>query len=451
MKILCHVAPWCAEQFKVIAEAVSPDADIQFISGFRQLDRTGLVETYYRNVAADRGDDPDERDEETILRCRLLRSLPAEQARRHCSAMRGAIREVLLREKPDLIICESIDQFLHDILFQEADRQGVLAVGLIRTFVNNYFRFSARGEFQVVRSPEEAEIDEVLSLLTDARYIPKNLVPLKASLTKTYFRIYLSNHLRVLYFGLKRLLTGQRYNYHYWSSYKTTRELYAHLIPKRSFGDEDWRERLRRSSKPVLFIPLQHFPEATVDYWAEDTAMVDYPRRLLEFMERLAGAFTLLVKEHPGVWGYRKPAFYRQLEAVSGDVICAPTPTKGQECIELSSAVLVWTGSVGFEAALRGKPVLTTCTPYYATGPRFQKITLQTPLADILQFVRQTEANPITAAEQRDLIRHLLSGILPGQFKNDGSFDAGRADDIAQARRVGAWIQTCLVAPPDAP
>lgn len=442
IKILCHVAPWCKKQFDAIANGFSENSEIRFVSGFKDLDQTDLVSAYNKYVTSrDFELIKDERDSEVIARCRLLRSLPNKVAYRHVSAMRVSIREMLLREKPDVLICESVDQFLHDILFQEAEDLGIHGYGLIRTFVNNYFRISTRGEMQKVREVDDSEVKKVLDFLCDNQYIPQNLPKLKKNLLFTYFRIYFSNLARVIFFEAFRYLKNEPYNYHYWSSTRTTREMYAHIIPKFSFGNKDWKFKLDKSQKPVIFIPLQHFPEATVDYWAEDVEMVNYPERLIEIIKFLNSDFQILIKEHPGVWGFRKPEFYKDIENSSLNVVVCPTEISGQECISACDAVLVWTGSVGFEAALRGKPVLTTCTPYYASGARFKKININHDIDDIKKFIEQCKVNKITEQEKIQLVRYLLNGLLPGYFQNNGTYNELDPNDITAANKVGEYIR----------
>lgn len=442
MKILCHVGPWCSDQFKTIAEGFDASAKIRFVSGFRKLDQTGLVDAYYKYInAQDRMISSDPQDEEVILRCRLMRAIPNNLAKRHVSAMRQAIREMLLRESPDVFICESVDQYLHDLLFQETERLGVVGYGLIRTFVNGYFRISTRGEMQVVREPNAHEVSVILTNLIDDKYIPQNLVSLKRSLFQTYFKIYISNHMRIIYFAALRWITGEVYNYHYWSSILTTKKYYAHIIPRISFGDLEWRRRISKSNRLVIFIPLQHVPEATVDYWAEDVEMVDYENRLIAFINNLNSDFQILVKEHPGVWGFRKPSFYRAIERANSSFIVCPAAVSAQECVAASDAVLVWTGSVGFEAALRGKAVLTTCIPYYSIGSRFKKVTLTTANSEISDFIRNVSEAPITIEEQITMVRNLLCGIIAGTFKNDGKFDRFNQTDIDEAKHVGKYLR----------
>ena len=442
MNILCHVGPWCVDQFRTIAAGFDPGATIRIFSCFRKLDETGLVDAYYKYLDTEKEQFiSDPRDNEVIKRCRLLRALPYQKSNLHVFAMRLAVREMLLRERPDVVICESTDQYLHDLLFQESRSLNIPSYGLIRSFVNNHFRISTRGELQKVRIPQEDEVTEILHKLTDEQYIPQNLVELKRSLALTYFRIYLSNHARLIYFSALRFFSGELYNYHYWSSIQTVKNEYLHIIPRISLGDLNWKRKIAESNRLVIFIPLQHFPEATVDYWSENIEMIEYLKRLIELINELGKEFSILIKEHPGVWGFRKPSFYRAIEKTSSSVIICPTEVAAQECIAAADAVLVWTGSVGFEAALRGKPVLTTCSPYYASGARYKQISIKTGNNEVRDFIQQVKATRISIDEQRAMISHLLKGLLPGNFKNNGTFDSLNFDDIAEAKRLGEKLR----------
>lgn len=443
MKILCHVDPWCVDQFKRIAEGFEPRGEFVCVSGYRSIDQTGLSQAYYAYV-----DGPEDlegwgdgRDAEVIARCRLMRSLEPVTARRHVKAMRRAAREMLYRVKPDVFLSESIDQFLHDVLFQEVNDARIASFGMIRTFVNGYFRISERGEMRHARQPSEEEVSAIRERLSTEHYIPNNLIPLKRSPVFTYLRIMVSNNLRVVAFFLRRTLGREKYNYHYWVSERGTREHYQHVLPKWRFGSANWRDKLANVTRPIVYVPLQHFPEATVDYWADDLEELDYPQRLYAYVEKLRRDFHVLIKEHPGVWGFRKPSFYRPFEEMENVTICQ-TGEPSQNCLSVADAVLVWTGSVGFEAALRGKPVLTVCAPYYATGERFMRIRLDTRNDDICTFVDMCSSTPILSDEADKLVTHLMSGLLPGRFQNDGTFDRGNQGDVEDAVLIGRELRT---------
>lgn len=183
-------------------------------------------------------------------------------------------------------------------------------------------------------------------------------------------------------------------------------------------------------------------PEATVDYWCEDSNAVNYEDYLIKLVKRLKQDFLLLFKEHPNVLGYRNPRVYKQLLQMES-VVFAPTHTDSHELIDASDTVLVWTGSVGFEAAIRGKPVLTVCNPYYAHGNNFKKISLQTSVIEIKQFL-QSFNSQATAETNHELLTHILSGALPGRYIIDGSWSATNPEHINYAKNIAVQIKKYL-------
>ncbi len=183
-------------------------------------------------------------------------------------------------------------------------------------------------------------------------------------------------------------------------------------------------------------------PQATVDYWCEDLDAVDYDAYLLRLVHHLKSDFTLLFKEHPNVLGYRNPTLYNALSQIDS-VIFAPTQTNSHELVDASDAVLVWTGSVGFEAAIRGKPVLTTCDPYYVHGPSFKKISLQTPVTEVKRFLESFDHEAAVERNQ-ELLAHVLAGALPGRYIIDGSWSADKPEHVEYAKNIAVQIKGYL-------
>lgn len=437
MKILCHVGPNCKDQFEVIAKGLSVSSEVFFISGFSQVDAVGFARTYHNRVESwdkNISQPPSDEDIDMIARCRLLRSIPLNEAMIHIAATKEVTGEILDAIKPDFVLCESIDQFFTDILRIESERRNIRFIGLIRTFLNGYFRISARGEYVWSRKPDPEEVELMLSKLLQDSYLPSNLISIKKSLLSRYIKIWFPNLIKVPYFHMKRILTGEKFVYHYWATKLTTQQYYFHFLPKFKIHDDNWQEKLSKNVNPTIYIPLQHVPEATVDYWCDSLNVIDYEKTLIDFINKLSKDFNFLIKEHPGVLGFRKPSFYSKLSKLSEVTIC-PTGLPSQVCIDYAAAVLIWTGSVGFEAALRGKPVLALSNSYYSSGDHFFKIDRGTDIGEIKQFIESN--NHIAKSEQLVMMSHLLSGFIKGTFKNDGTFDKDNKEDVRDAYQIG--------------
>lgn len=440
LKILCHVGPWCVNQYKAIANSVDPDANVTLISGFKNFDETGFQSSYYNHVKNKSAKLTGLDEDDFILRCRLLRSLSRDEARLHLYSTRDAIAKVLDELKPDLVISEVVDQFLIDLLRHECNQRSIPFYGLVVSFINGYFRITGRGEKSQIRNNvKDDEVEKVLSRLVSVDYTPSFVKGRAAgwSLWKNlFYRLYKSN-LKIPYFYAKRYFSGELYNYHYWASYVSALENY-HLFPRIKLGKNSSLlvDEQKQTKKPRIYIPLQMYPEATIEYWCDELEVINYNEVLLQLVRKLSEDFEIIVKEHPNVLGLRNPSLYDQLNEIDGVFFCE-TFSGSNDLVGISDAVLVWTGSVGFEAALRGKPVLTMTEPYYMSGDRFKLIDLNTCTKDINDFIKSTKDIPI---DHRSMIKYVLHGLAPGKYKNDFSWSASNKSDVEDAAKIGVTI-----------
>jgi hypothetical protein len=349
--------------------------------------------------------------------------------------------EMLDREKPDLILSETIDSYVMDVLYFQSIEKGIPFIGLVPTFISGYFRVSARGEYNRSRVVSTNETASVLDRLLQKNYKPDFIKNNDSKLIIYALGRWLRNAIKIPYFLVKRLHRLERYNYHNWATLMVARDWFC-WIPNFNIGDKDWSYKIKKSEKPVIYIPLQMIPEATVDYWCENLEAIKYDSYLLNLVQHLSTDFTLLIKEHPNVLGYRNPRLYQLLQKNSA-VFFAPTAVNSHELIEASDAILVWTGSVGFEAAIRGKPVLTTCKPYYEIGPMFKYVDLLTESQDIKKFINGVQVQNMDQIQQ-ELIAHVLSGVLPGRYIIDGSWSQDNPEHQQYAKNIADQLKAHL-------
>ena len=439
MKIMCHVGPWSAGQYPAIARAISADAEITLASGHKKFDQTGLSSRYYDFLDRYQNDGHmvSAGDIDMIKRCRLLRALEPSEAKKHLDCMRFAIAEALDRFKPDLVFSETIDSFLMDLLYAECVRRDIRFIGLVPSFVNGYFRVTARGEHHTLRTPAPEEVQKVLSLLEEKNYHPAFLQDSKQRPCLSATKRWARNLIKPPYFFVKRAISGERYNYHYWATQIVSRQWF-HISPKLNLGDPGWEEKVRAAGKPIIYVPLQMIPEATVDYWCDSLEAVDYDNTLVRLIESLSDSFHFLIKEHPNVLGFRNPAIYKRLASLPGVTIC-PTYINSNRLVELSATLLVWTGTAGFEAAIRGRPVLALCNAYYMSGRKFKVISCHVDSGDVAGFLR-AQSGPLTHDEKTRMVEHLLSGLLPGKYTIDGTWDATNFKHRQDAQNIGVAL-----------
>jgi|GEM_PF-1042052 len=439
--VFCYIRPWNADQFTFLARQIAPAAQVIRCSEHVKVDEAGFSTGYYCHLKASilRQDLSLAGISETeiadvIRRCRLLRQLPSSEARRHVWAMGSAIADALDKYHPSLVLSLTIDSYIMDLLRLLAEARQVQFVAFIGTFVNGYYRVSARGEPNFNPAADLSIMSDLKEKLLKDNYTPAFNATSLSRPRRSVYRRWAANVARVPYFWFKRIMSGDYYNYHYWVSQLISAEQF-HLLPPSDPGDSDWMQKVRNSQCPRLFIPLQMFPECTVDYWCQDTRVIDYYQTLNLLVERLSTCFHVVVKEHPSVMGSRPAGFY---SALSKDtrITVVPTYVASNEVLKEVDGVVVWTGSVGFESMLRGKPVFGLARPFYASGDRFCVIEREPDLEVMKRHLEAWKSQPVTAEEQDTMLAYLAKQLFKGDFINDGSWTLSNPEHVSQAEGV---------------
>jgi hypothetical protein len=419
--ILLYVRPWNVTQMEHLARGIwGTDATLSFASEHGSVDATGLAAAFnatYRATQTD--DDPrylsEDEVADIILRCRLLRSINPGRARRLLVAMERAVDKILTETQPSAMLSLTIDSYVMDVFSVICAQRDIMFIGLVPSFLKEHFRITARGEYVDSRPVTDADIDTALASLIVKNYRPDFLVQSDGEMRRQMWRLWLRNLPKPLWFALRRMQPGRSLNYHYWAS-QIVATRYWTSWPRNLNGisGSDLAALGDGGGLPLIYLPLQMSPEATIDYWSHDTRWIDYENFIIDLLRRYHGKWRFVVKEHPNLLGYRARGFYKRLEAEPSCVMVAPK-VPSNDLVELCQGVLVCTGTAGFEAALRGKPVLSESEPYYAQPGVLLPI-------DALDGALPVETKD--SARQRDLIAHVLRGTLPGRFLNNGKWSA---------------------------
>ena len=145
-------------------------------------------------------------------------------------------------------------------------------------------------------------------------------------------------------------------------------------------------DKLSRDEKYFLF-PLQYEPEAT-------TLIRAYPfSDQMSVIEQIAKALplgtTLVVKEHRGNHGYRKPSFYRELHYVT-NVRLLPREAILDDLIKNSLGVITLNSRMGWEALVLGKPVIALGRGFWTS---FDKVKHPSSWSDLKIMIRNIASN----------------------------------------------------------
>lgn len=456
--IVCYVRPWNEEQFKAICDEAFPSDNVIYISDFEKSTYSELQKIFHRFIRSYTselsyssvglmGNDA----HDVILRCRLLRNIAESEAKKLVICMWQAIDVIYNKFKPELGIGLTIDSYVIDLLKLRLEYAEKPYLGIIVSFVNGYFRLTARGEYKKQYSASVVEVDKTYESLLVNEDVPHFLQPVK-SISKQNKRIVVNNikaKLRYYFFSLKLLFSSDKFNYHYLVNKvggMQSKDMNLNLLTP------VWQTLYKDNNKKEikLFLPLQYFPEATVDYWVPEVKYIDYEATLNDFLSECSKLnVTVYVKEHPAILGLRPKGFYKQVLACDC-VKLVPSFVDSKDIIKNTDATVVWTGSAGFEAALRGKPVIHLGKPYYVSGEWFHYLSSIDKLNNAISWVKSKLDTPITKKEQKEMIAFILSCCLPGKFKQPKRSKQGwvfeKTDMVSVGRSIKKFMNSDFVA-----
>ncbi len=131
---------------------------------------------------------------------------------------------------------------------------------------------------------------------------------------------------------------------------------------KNIFDINNSKNFVKNNKFKYVFFPLNTEPEV---------ALLGYGRpyrNQIETVRNLASSipvgWKLIVKEHPNSFGYRNPTYYKKLKQIP-NVLIASSFCNANTLIRNSDLVAVVYGTIGLEAILMKKPLITFCDcPY---------------------------------------------------------------------------------------
>ena len=331
-----------------------------------------------------------------------------------------------------------IDSYFQDVFFVKQTNLEYNASPLCKC-CRGYSRMTIRGEHNIHRIPSEIETQTIKDKLLCDSYSPAYIAKNKSSYAQRF--CCLIRHCTHILFLYPQNNFGEPYNYHYWTCSTGLLRNNFSLLPRYMPRSRQWQQLLASNNRPVIYFPLQYFPEATVDYWCTTTDNLDYNNIVFKYISKLSEDFLVLVKEHPAVVGYRPPGFYSKLtRLMNNNIIVCPTEVTSNYCLQNCDAVFIMTGSVGIEAALRGIPVLTCDSPYFRFGSYFLKISLDTSNDYINEYLSNRVNSDILPSDQSSFVKNLLSGLIKVRLFFDGSYNYSNPNHVMHSKYLGAWI-----------
>jgi hypothetical protein len=328
----------------------------------RFYDRLGKAPPVPGFSAADEAD--------VIARCRTMRSLPRQQALDMARAMGSVIAEELDRVEPVVVLSHMVDDYVTHLTAELARRRGLQFVGYAYSYFPGKIQATlfANGAPQRLREPDTEEVATTLAEISQ-RTFRQNYLQKDEYTRPRHLKAMLRYQVKRVVFALRAWLEKDPLNLHYLCLPYVVERRHWRDFPAASDFHADWRERLaaQPQDRPIVYMPLGYFPEATIDYWIEDPRILNYQEEVLRICRELGREFRVVVKEHLHMLGGRSPDFYRALRDTRG-VTSVPPLEFSNEVLAGADLVLMGAGSVGVEAYIRGKPIASFCARSYWFG-----------------------------------------------------------------------------------
>ena len=415
------------------------------ISDNKDCDETGLVNNFYRNLENEKiylkSNISNKKVNEIIERDRMLRNINRNLSIKLINSMYQAIEKVLTQFKPKIVLSMAIDSYVLDLLYLICKKKKIKYVGLIASCINGYFRITAKGELNKNLKFKKKNNSKILDHFLKDNYTPSfnNFAvenPLKGVLIR-----WIKNILRVPYFGLLRLVKNDKFNHHYFSSYLISKKQLS-FFPKLEIGDKNWRNSIQ-TNRPILFMPLQMFPECPIDYWVKEVKYTNYYKYLKIFIEKFQNDFQIIIKEHPSVLPLRKRDFYLDLQKYN-KVKIVPTYTNSNELVDYADCIFLWSGTIGLDASIRGKPVLCLTKTFYSQSKRVKLISEKTTISEINKFIKKVKKNKIQRYEQIQIMQNVTKNLYKGEYTAFQFWDMKNPLHIKNMKEMGKSIKSFL-------
>ncbi|KQA17463.1 hypothetical protein [Vibrio metoecus] len=347
-----------------------PDFEITRVSDFKWHGDYDIVSQQYKHLSISPIINDDISDD-IIRRDRFLRNIDNDIAKRLVNSIWYVYETFLDLNRFDLVLGPPIDNYYLDILSRISDIKGIKNEFLIQSFLPSLTRISKRGEYRKVRTVSDGEVKEYVKHLTKPIFKPTTLKPhwSKFGLTK----IYLKERLKKVYFETAKFLKRDPYSFHYNCIYPMKGAItvmgISNIDVRKNFIPYSQTIKLisdaKESGKHLVFLPLQFSPETTIDYYIEDNRFSFYDELIENVLNEIDDSVTIIVKEHPDIYGFRTPKFYGKF-INRKNVHLVDVSISASALIGLVDTVLVTGGgSTGAEAVAKNRNVISLGDAYY--------------------------------------------------------------------------------------
>lgn len=417
-RVLVLTRPFLDNGLRTIAKAGLSAHEVTFASDWRGVGDVWIMEPFYRTYQSNVPtcelpcglDDFEIAD--IIDRCRLLRSLPTADATRMVVSMWHAAQDLLDARDPDLIISSFVDCYVYDVIARAQAKRSKAYVAIGTSMLSGYGEVNYRFDALPLREPSDDEVATVVAKIRGKQARPPYMLEAyyRRDYTYRFVRFYLRHKARQLVYPVKKLVDRDPLNFHL-NTPTTGACLHEHWLRTDQFFAGNWAGRVRETNLPKVFVPLQFYPESRYDYSRLHRRLADIPALIQQICSILGDRCLLLVKEHPAVSSSRAPEYYQTLLRNPNVVLIHPN-VDAFDVLGVSDVVVTPGSTIGFEATVLGKRVISIGrSPYHVDGA-LESVTTPRELQDLPRRIEQQTMLSDDAPQA--VTRRLLSQLLPG-------------------------------------
>ena len=182
--------------------------------------------------------------------------------------------------------------------------------------------------------------------------------------------------------------------------------------------------------------PLHYEPEASTAirafYFSDQLALIRLIAKVLPF------GVKLVVKEHGGNQGYRKPEFYRELSYMP-NVIMLPSHYDVVSLLRRCYGVITLTGRMGWEAIVNQKPVICLGQTYWSSLESVHRVESWRELSSAIEQI--CEANRDNNYHSEESILALAAAYIDCTYP--GSFVLN-TENLGSPANINAFVDMLL-------
>jgi hypothetical protein len=408
-------------------------ADVTVMSDLRGDGDRSLVDDFYRFMAnGDAGEVALARHGEAgcadiILRCRVLRSIDRGLALKMIGSMTQAIERAFDDLDPDLVLTFTIDRYVMDVMERTARARGIDFLEMTISIIPDEVMFLRRGRPVWLQEPSQQAVDAAVLLLCREDFAPVYVQSARRFSIVRFWRIFMYFAVRGAFFNVWRFIKRDRFNVHYMDALKRLKHK-VRLADVKTLRllDFNWQARLAGvPSDRRVFLGLQLFPEASMDYWLKPTGMLAHDDVVVRYCEVLGNAgYRVFVKDHPLQFGFRQRALFERLAKLPF-VTLVPYDVPASVLIGVCGISVTFTGTIGFQAALAGLCSVAT-DPYYATESNFVLIRSVEEIDGLAEKLAHWRSPEDLVATRREIVRHLAAISVKGDYFGWRKFDPAK-------------------------